>query len=328
MMLDSQGGAKVMPSLSQRGIVRTIETCFTKGTGLLNANRLQVLHTVARLGSLTAAAAELNYTTSAVSQQISQLERETGTVLVERHARGVRLTEPGRVLATHAATVLADLDAAEAALAAVTEGQEGRLRFGSFPSVNAVLMPRAVVQFQRSHPKVDVHLRELERNEAMRAVQDHELDLALVYEFPGVPLPVATDVDLVPLLTDPLYVMLDAGNPLAEGDLALADLADQPWIQGVDHGSTVNVLPTACRNAGFEPVIRFRTGDQVTVQGLVAAGIGVALTPWSTISMLPSGVVARPLREPSLVRTVMAALPRPWLPAAAAMVEILEAVPL
>jgi DNA-binding transcriptional LysR family regulator len=315
-----------MPSLSQCVTVRTIETYWRESSALLNANRLQVLHAVARLGSLTAAAAELNYTTSAVSQQISLLERETGTTLVERHARGVRLTEPGRVLAIHAATILAELDAADAALAAVTKGQEGWMRFGSFPSVNAVLMPRAVAAFQQAHPRVDVHLRELERDEGLRAVRDHELDLALVYEFPGVPLPVVPDVELVTLLTDPLYIMLDAGNPLADGDLRLTDLADQPWIQGVDHGSTLNVLPVACRNAGFEPVIRFRTGDQVTVQGLVAAGIGIALTPWSTISMLPQGVVARPLREPALVRTVMAALPRPPLPTAEAMVAILGTV--
>src|SRR6185295_896538 len=98
---------------------------------MLNVSRLQVLHVVGKRGSLTAAAAELNYTTSAVSQQISLLERETGTELLERHARGVRLTEAGRVLAEHAGGILANLRAAESALEAVARGQAGRLRFSS-----------------------------------------------------------------------------------------------------------------------------------------------------------------------------------------------------
>src|SRR5688572_8073937 len=115
---------------------------------MLNVARLQVLRVVAKTGSLTAAAAELNYTTSAISQQISLLERETGSHLLERHPRGVRLTEPGRVLAEHAATILSDLRVAEAALTAVNRGQAGRLHFGSFLTANAVLMPRAVAAFQ------------------------------------------------------------------------------------------------------------------------------------------------------------------------------------
>src|ERR1700754_3836511 len=127
---------------------------------MLNLARLHVLHEVGRLGSLTAAAAELSYTTSAVSQQIAALERETGAVLLERHARGVRLTEPGRVLVEHTSTVLAELRAAEDELAAVERGSGGRLRFGSFPTANAVLMPRAVAAFRAAHPSVELVLTE------------------------------------------------------------------------------------------------------------------------------------------------------------------------
>ena len=118
---------------------------------MLNVSRLRLLHAVARLGSLTAAANELNYSTSAVSQQISLLEREAGTPLLERHPRGVRLTEPGRVLAEHAGRIVAELRTAEAALTAVNRGQAGRLRFSSFLTANAVLMPRAVAEIGRAH---------------------------------------------------------------------------------------------------------------------------------------------------------------------------------
>lgn len=296
---------------------------------MLSPGRLRVLHVVDRLGSLTAAATELNYSTSAVSQQIALLERETGAQLLERHARGVRLTEAGRVLADHTGKILADLAAAEAALTAVTRGQAGRLRFGSFVTANAVLMPSAVAEFQASHPRVALELTELDRDEGLAAVGAHELDLALVYEFPAIPLAVVEDVELVPLLEDPLYIMLARDHPSAGRErLSLADLAGERWIQGVHHGSTMNVLPQACRATGFEADILFRTDDQVTVRGLVAAGIGVALAPWLTLATLPPGVLARPLDEPSLVRTVIAALPgtRHRLPAADVMVETLRRI--
>lgn len=296
---------------------------------MLNVGRLQVLHAVSKLSSLTAAAAELSYTTSAVSQQISLLERETGARLLERHPRGVRLTEAGRVLANHAGKVLAELHAAEAAITAVCRGQAGRLRFSSFLTANAVLMPRAVAAFQAAHPRVSLELAELDRDEGLAAVSTHDLDLALVYEFPIIPFTAVAGVETIPLLTDPLHLMLAREHPLANRtSLSLADLADERWIQGVHHGSTTDVLPQACRGAGFEPNILFRTDDQVTVRGLVAAGIGVALASSLTLSSLPSGVLARPLDEPSLIRTVMAALPVAGrrLPAAEAMVDTLRAV--
>lgn len=294
---------------------------------MLNVTRLQVLHVVGRLGSLTAAAAELSYTTSAISQQISLLERETGTRLLDRHPRGVRLTEAGRVLAEHAGRILAELRAAETAVAAVTRGEAGRLRFGSFRTANAALMPRAVATFRAHHPEVSLELAELDPEAAIDGLRDHDLDLALGYEFPLVPLPPTGDIETVPLLTDPLYIALARDHPLAgRKRLSLARLADQRWIQGVHQGSTTEVLPLACRAAGFTPDVLFRTDDQVTVRGLVAAGIGIALAPWLTLATLPSDIVARPLDEPSLRRTVFAMLPakRHRLPAAEAMVDALR----
>lgn len=294
---------------------------------MLNVARLQVLHVVARLGSLTAAAAELSYTTSAVSQQISLLERETGARLLDRQPRGVRLTEAGRVLAEHASRVLAELRTAQTAVDAVTRGIAGRLRFSSFRTANALLMPRAVAAFRSSHPEVSLDLAELDPDPALAGLRDHDLDLALGYEFPLVPLPPADGVELVPLLTDALHIALARDHPLTRRKrLSLAELADQRWIQGVHTGSTTGVLPLACRAAGFTPDVLFRTDDQVTVRGLVAAGVGIALAPSLTLATLPADVVARPLNEPSLRRTVFAMLPTGHhrLPAADAMLAALR----
>src|SRR5262245_7924939 len=129
---------------------------------MLNVPRLRVLYEVAKAGSLTAAAKELNYTPSAVSQQIALLQRETDSRLIERHRRGVRLTEAGRQLLRHATVVLAELRSAEAALAAVARGEGGRMRLGSFPTANATLMPRAVAAFRGDHPAVELELVELD----------------------------------------------------------------------------------------------------------------------------------------------------------------------
>jgi DNA-binding transcriptional LysR family regulator len=292
---------------------------------MLNVARLRVLHEAARAGSLTSAAAALNYTPSAVSQQITLLERETGAQLLERLPRGVRLTEAGRVLVEHTATVLAELRAAEDALAAIEHGEAGRLRFASFPTANAVLMPRAVAAFRPRRPNVDLVLSEHDRDDGLAGVAEREFDLALVYEFSLVPIVVPDTVRVRPLLLDPVKIMLPEEHPLARRRrLRLIDLAEEAWIQGVRRGSTLDVLPQACRAAGFEPRIRFRTDDQTTVRGLVTAGLGIAMVPWLVVPSIPPGLVVRSLDEPALTRTVMTACPasRP-LAAAGAMIEAL-----
>ena len=295
---------------------------------MLSVPRLRVLHEAARTGSLTSAAEALSYTTSAVSQQITVLERETGVRLLERHARGVRLTEAGRVLVAHSASALAALDAAEEAVLELQRGEGGRLRFASFPTANAVLMPRALAAFRISHPGVELILSERDRDEGLAGVAERELDLALVYEFSLVPVVVAPTVRLRTLHTDAVYIMLPKDHRLARRRrLRMGDLAEEAWIQGVRSGSTLDVLPMAGRAAGFEPQIVFRTDDQTTVRGLVAAGIGIAMVPSLILSSLPPGVVVRPLDEPALTRTIMAAAPTSDpLPAALAMVETLAAV--
>lgn len=296
---------------------------------MLDVTRLGVLQEVARHGSLTGAAEALSFTISAVSQQIAVLEREAGAQLLLRHARGVRLTEAGRALVRHAEAIFAELRAAETSLAAITDGAGGRLRLGSFTTANATLMPRAVSMFQRRFPEVELDLVEIDRDESIAAVALYELDLALVYEFPVVPLEVPANVKLSPLLVDPLHVALPSDHRLAyRKRLRLTDLAEDRWIQGVHHGSTIDVLPRACRAVGFEPRIAFRTDDQMTVRGLVAAGLGVALAPSLTLSATPSGLVVRPLSEPSLTRTVAAATPggEYRLPSAVLMIEHLRQV--
>jgi molybdate transport repressor ModE-like protein len=295
---------------------------------MLDSRRLRVLLHVAHTGSLAAAATELGYTPSAVSQQIRALERELGTVVLERRARGVALTEPGQALARHAQRVLDELSAAEAEVEAIAGLRAGTLRLAWFSTAGAILIPRAIARFRERHPDIELELEEADPDQCAQALRDGQLDLAVLYEFrlgPALP----TDLHLRPLMEDRLHIALPPGHRLARRKrIRMAELRDETWIQGVRHGSTLDTLPAACREAGFEPRIALRTDDPMAWQGLVAAGVGVAVIPELTLPTARSEILVRELDAPSLVRKVSAAMPsaRYSPPAATAMVGTLEQV--
>jgi molybdate transport repressor ModE-like protein len=295
---------------------------------MLDSRRLRVLRHVARAGSLAAAAAELGYTPSAVSQQIRALEREVGTILLERRGRGITLTEPGRVLAQHAQRILEDVGAAEAEMAAIAGLRSGLLRFGWFSTAGAVLVPRAIARFRQHHPEIELALEEGDPDECARALRDGELDLAVLYTF-RLDQPLPDELRLTPLLEDRLHVALPPGHRLARRKrIHLAELAEDVWIQGVRHGSTLATLPAACREAGLEPRIAFQTDNPIAWQGLVAAGVGVAVIPQLTIPSARPDIAIRELDAPSLIRKVSSAMPsgRYTPPAAQAMNDALMEV--
>lgn len=293
---------------------------------MLDSRRMRVLLHVARTGSLAAAAAELGYTPSAVSQQIRALERELGTVVLERRGRGVVLTEPGRALADRAQRIVDELHAAEAEVEAIAGLRAGTLRLGWFSTAGAILIPRAIARFRERHPDIELELEEADPDECAQALREGQLDLAVLYEFRlGPPLP--TDLRLTPLLEDRLHIALPPGHRLARRKrIRMAELRDETWIQGVRHGSTLATLPAACREAGFEPRIALRTDDPMAWQGLVAAGVGVAVIPELTLPTARPDILVRELDAPSLVRKVSVAMPRARYspPAATAMVGTLE----
>src|SRR5918992_1024959 len=129
---------------------------------MLDIRRMKVLREVAAHGSFSAAAEALNFTQSAISQHVAALERESGTKLVERGSRGVRLTEAGRALVAHADAIVARIECAEEELAALAGPRGGRLRLACFQSAGATLVPRAVAEFHRRHPDVELSMIEAE----------------------------------------------------------------------------------------------------------------------------------------------------------------------
>ena len=150
---------------------------------MLDVTRLRVLVAVARYGSVTAAARALNYAQPSVSHHLARLEAETGTKLIQRAGRGIRLTDAGRLLAERAAEVIGRLDAAENELAAYTGLRAGRLRLAAFPSALGTIVPAAAAMLREGQPGVDLRLTEAEPPEALRMLRAGYVDVALVFRY-------------------------------------------------------------------------------------------------------------------------------------------------
>jgi len=296
---------------------------------MLHLGRLKVLSEVVSRGSFSAAAEALSYTQSAISQAIARLEAETGTTLVVRDRRGVRPTAAGATLVEHAESIFAQVEAAEADLAAVLGVRAGRLRVASFPSAGASLMPLAVAAFRTQHPNVALTLAEGEPEEIAPRLRAGEFDLALLFEFPGVRERPGAGLRTVTLLEDPMHVALPADHPLAaKPALALSDMSNQDWVQTSAASPCARHVVRSCLAAGFEPNVTFESDDYETVQGLVAAGVGVALIPRLALTRVHPGIVVRELAPRSPARKVVAAtMSGPGVaPAAKTMIRVLSDV--
>jgi len=292
---------------------------------MLNVGRLKILKEVAHRGSLSAAADALSYTQSAVSQQIAALEAETGMTLLERHPRGVSLTAAGQTLVGHAEGILARLESAEAALSAIAGLRGGRLRMASFPTAGATLMPLAIATFRARYPDVELTLTEGEPEQITPRLRAGELDLALLFEFGQSSH--ADGITRVELLEDPLYLALPRDHALAgKRKLRLEDLHEEAWVQTSSSSPCARHVVRSAHAAGFEPRVSFESDDYQTVQGLVAAGVGVALIPELALTVLREDISIRALSPHPPARQVVAATPpgARLLPAAPAMLAVLE----
>jgi DNA-binding transcriptional LysR family regulator len=235
----------------------------------MDSTRLTVFREVATLGSFTAAAKSLRYTQSAISRQIAALEEDLGVALFDREARGVRLTEEGRTLLTHAEAVLDRLDVARREIAALRELNGGRLRVGAFPTAGAVLVPHAMKAFQEDFPNIELSFSDGLSARLGDRLRAGELDVVVLG---------TTAEGAQHLLDDPMFVALPRDHRLAgRRTVRLAELSTDHWIAG---STTVeDTLIAACLRSGFRPVVRYVVQEWTTKQGLVAAGLGVTLVP-------------------------------------------------
>jgi DNA-binding transcriptional LysR family regulator len=293
---------------------------------MLDVRRMQVLRAVVTSGSITAAATNLGYTPSAISQQVAALEKQAGMALLERVGRGVRPTQAGKLLTEHAAEITDRLVDAEAALADLRAGRTGRLRVRYFATAGAALVPPAVARFRAEHPSVRLDLKLTEPVDPMLEIVAGRADVAIVVHPRGTE--AAEGVRLVHLLDDPYLAVLPKGHGLCRKRvLDLNDLADQPWVDAaLPPGPCRNIVLDACAGAGFAPNFVVESDDYPTAQGFVSAGLGVTIVPKLGLGAVHPGVVVRRLRRPEPVREIYVAFREAGAanPAAASLLDALK----
>ncbi|MFI0730995.1 LysR family transcriptional regulator [Streptomyces sp. NPDC021225] len=274
---------------------------------MLNLDRLRTLYAVSRHGSVSGAAEGLHVTTSAVSQQLAKLERETGQQLLAKNGRGVRLTDAGRLLADHAARILSQVELAQADLEAQRGQAVGELLMGAFPTAVRGIFPAALGRLRVDHPQLRPRLQEMEPDESVPAVVRGDIDLAVVLDWYNKPLPMPDGLVKAPLLDDPVDLAMPVGHRLADRDAVdPEEFADDEWISWPQGGFCFDWLMITLRGKGLEPRICHTAREHHTQLALIAAGLGVAVVPRLGRGAVPEGVRVVPLRQHTMRRHVYA----------------------
>lgn len=274
---------------------------------MLNLERLRTLYTVARHGSVSAAAEGLHVTTSAVSQQLAKLERETGQQLLAKNGRGVRLTDAGRLLAEHAERILSQVELAQSDLEAQRGQAVGDLLIGAFPTAARGLMPAMLTRLRVDHPQLRARLQELEPGESVNCLVRGDIDLAVVLDWYNKPLPMPDGLVKAALLDDPADVAMPLDHPLARrSEVDLEDFANDDWVSWPKGEFCHEWLMLTLRAKGIEPRLSHTAEEHHTQLALVAGGFGVAVAPRLGRGPVPEGVRVVPVRHHSMRRHIYA----------------------
>lgn len=292
----------------------------------MDVRKLEVFCAVAEEGSFTAAATRLHMTQSAVSQQMAAFERELKVPLLRRHPRGVALTTAGAVLVARGRVLLGDAAALERDVWRMSEPQTV-VGLGVFATAGAYLVPAVVREFRERHPDMVLRIQSCQPDQLATELAAGRIDVGLSWDYDFLARPMAP-LHHFHLLDDPMRLVLPQGHPLAAEDrpLRLIELADQPWVERVHGAPYRSVIREMGRIAGFEPEIAFEAEDYQSVQGLVAAGVGVGLVPRLSLLLTRPDVVVRPIEHPSFVRRVDAVIAAGTVPSEPArlLIDLLE----
>jgi DNA-binding transcriptional LysR family regulator len=277
---------------------------------MLDLRRLRLLRELKERGTIAAVADALQYTPSAVSQQLAQLERETGVKLLERAGRSVRLTDPALVLVEHADALLERAERAEADLAAAAGTVTGRGRIAGFQSVALRIALPAIEALATDAPRLRCEFVEAEPEQALPALALGDVDLVLGDEWQHQPWRLPAGLKRYELLADPVRLVLPARHPAARRHaeaVPLRELADAAWATGHAAMAWEEVTQRTCRElGGFEPDIRHRTNDATVSLALVARGLAVTMLPELALPARRRGIALRRIAERDLTRAIVA----------------------
>lgn len=286
---------------------------------------LKLLVEIDRSGSMTAAAERLMYTPSAVSQQVKRLEAVVGTPVLERHARGVRLTEAGRLVAGRATAIDTQLSALRADLDDLLDARSGHVTLGVFPSFAASLLPDVMAAFRSAHPGIELGIRSSRLRDLHSMLLGREVDLSLAWDYPELPM-VVDDVETDVVAEDATVLLVPAGWS-TKGPVRLESLEDEQWIVRASQHPITTMFHSSCRSAGFEPKVLVESNDYMESQAMVAAGLGLTVAPAMTTRYLRPGVEAIELRDLPQRRILLCRLDqRTPTPATNAMRSVLSAL--
>jgi DNA-binding transcriptional LysR family regulator len=277
---------------------------------MLDLRRIRLLRELAARGTIAAVADALQFTPSAVSQQLAILEREAGVPLLERAGRGVRLTDAALTLVEHADALLERAALAEADLAAAAGTVTGRARVAGFQSVTLKLAIPAIEALARDAPRLRCELVEGEPEQSIPALALGDIDLVLADEWQHQPRYLPAGLERHELMGDPVNVVLPEHHPALRrhtGAVPLAELAGEPWASGHPAMGWEEMTQRICRElGGFEPDIRFRANDATVSLELVARGLAVALLPDLPLAGGRPGLAVRPIAEGDVTRAIFA----------------------
>jgi len=294
---------------------------------MLDLHRLRLLREVDARGTVHGAARALGYTASAVSQQLSVLEREAGAPLLERVGRNVRLTDAGQVLVRHAATLLDGVEAAEAELADVAAGKvAGIVRVAAFQSAFLRIVAPTVRDLDINQPGIRVEGRESEVEEAVPALRLQHLDVVIGDEYDDQPRPIHADLFRDHLVHEPVRLVMPERHRLASRrKVSLQELASQAWAAcnpGTGHREMQ--IRISRQLGGFEPDLRYSSDDFLILLELVRTTGACALLPDLVLGYDAPGVVVRDLTEGSIGREVFLLTRRNRTPAVDAVTDALK----
>jgi DNA-binding transcriptional LysR family regulator len=258
---------------------------------MLEIGLLRALHAVATGGSINAAAEALHVTNSAVSQRLAKLERDVGQVMLERHGRGVRLTDAAKLLVDHAEQILSRVDAAETALEGHRGAVVGKLSIAAFPTAARGLLPHTMRTLRADYPQLHPVVHEQDPSTSVPLVVRGDVDVAVVQDWYNAPLGLAGDLKRVGLLDDGMDLALPATHPLSDrACLAIEDVAREPWVSWPRGTVCGDWLRHRLRGLGVEPHIEHAVAEYPTQLAMVAAGLGIALIPRLGRDPVPRGV--------------------------------------
>lgn len=236
---------------------------------MYDLHRLRLLRELKHRGTLAAVAAALSYGPSSISQQLSLLQTEVGVPLLESVGRRVRLTPQAEILVAHTEALLERMERAEADIASSLAELTGTIRLATFQTAALALVPVALTLLREAHPRLRVHLIQVEPETALPALVARDFDLVVAEEYPGSPAPRAGELDYEDLCVDSMRLAL----PAAVRDRTQPhQLADHPWIMEPEGSVARHWAMSLCRQAGFEPDVRFESTDVLLHLRLVREG--------------------------------------------------------